>query len=66
MRFGNNEVAGQKRNDGSDEIAKRDLYRQKRCGFVHGGQIPMRAIKYPRLFEFTGRDMLRLVLDAFD
>jgi hypothetical protein len=45
----------------SDEIARRGLYRQKSGGVAHAGQIRIRAVKYPRLFEMVDRDTVRLV-----
>lgn len=45
----------------SDEVARRELYRQKGGGIAHSGQIRIRAIKYPKLFEVVDRDTVRLI-----
>lgn len=48
----------------SDEIARCQFYRQKGGGVAHSGQIRIRAIKYPRLFEIVNRDTVRLVKEG--
>ena len=45
----------------SDVIAKRGLYSQKLGGIAHSGQIRIRAIKYPKLFEMVDRETVRLI-----
>jgi hypothetical protein len=45
----------------SEEIASRHLYQQKKGGVAHSGQIRIRAVKYPHLFEMVDRNTVRLV-----
>lgn len=44
----------------SEEIAKRNLYRQKTGGVAHPAQIFLRARKYPHLFELIENKIIRL------
>lgn len=51
----------------SQEISKRKLNQQKSGGIAHPGQIRIRAIKYPHLFEMLDRDtVLLLKLDFLE
>jgi hypothetical protein len=43
------------------EIVKRALYERKNGAAARASQINSRARKYPELFEFTGRGMIRLL-----
>ena len=45
----------------SDEVARRRLYSQKSGGVAHSGQIRIRAVKHPELFEMMERHIVRLV-----
>ena len=45
----------------SDEIAQRGLYRQRKGGIAHKGQIAARARKYPQLFQIVAPQTIRLV-----
>ena len=45
----------------SDEIVRRGLYRQKGGGVAHKGQIRIRALKYPKLFQVLEREKVRLI-----
>ncbi len=45
----------------SDEVARRGLYRQNLGGVAHAGQIRIRAINHPELFEMVDQTTVKLV-----
>lgn len=50
----------------SEEIERRNLYRQKTGGIAHPAQIFLRARKYPHLFDLIDRDIVRLKTSAIN
>ena len=50
----------------SNEISKRNLYKQKTGGIAHPVQILLRARKYPELFEVVGNKVVRLRASSSD
>jgi hypothetical protein len=50
----------------SDEISKRNLYKQKTGGIAHSVQIFLRARRYPDLFELEGNKVIRLRTSSSD